>query len=127
DSWGGAVKPAHLSLAAGVPGGVKLGHHGGRLFLTIKTGIGGTPMPAFDSLTSEEVWDLVHFVQSLRVEAHEAELLAAGLQEQDRAMARKRIWSSMSHRAIDTKTGTDNGLPQAADAPLALHISEEEP
>jgi cytochrome c oxidase cbb3-type subunit I/II len=127
DSWGEAVKPAHLSLAAGVPGGVKLGHHGGRLFLTIKTGIGGTPMPAFDSLTSEEVWDLVHFVQSLRVEAHEAELLAAGLQEQDRAMARQRIWASMSHRATNKRTGTGNGLPQAADAPLALHISGEEP
>lgn len=127
DSWGEAVKPAHLSLAAGVPGGVKLGHHGARLFLTIKTGIGGTPMPAFDSLTPEEVWDLVHFVQSLRVDAHEAELVAAGLQEQDRAMARDRIWASMSHRATDKKTGTGKGLPQANDSPLALHISGEEP
>ncbi|MEO8327042.1 MAG: cbb3-type cytochrome c oxidase subunit II, partial [Nitrospirota bacterium] len=127
DSWGEAVKPAHLSLAAGVPGGVKLGHHSGRLFLTIMTGIGGTPMPSFDSLTPEEVWDLVHFVQSLRVEAHEAELVAAGLQEQDRAMAQERIWASMFHRATNKKTCTGSGLSTADDSPLALHKSEDKP
>lgn len=60
DSWGEAVKPAHLSLPAGVSGGVKLGHDAARLFLTIRAGIGGTPMPTFEGLDLEEVWDLVH-------------------------------------------------------------------
>jgi hypothetical protein len=56
-------------------------------------------MPPFEGLKEEEVWDLVHFVQSLRVMAHEAELVAAGLQEQDRDTARDRIWAAMSGRA----------------------------
>jgi hypothetical protein len=67
-------------------------------------------MPPFDSLTEEEVWDLVHYVQSLRVMANEAELLAAGLQEQDRETARERIWAAMSGRAADTKPIADDDL-----------------
>jgi len=99
DDWGEPIRPAHLSLPAGVPGGVKLGHGGPHLFQTIVGGIGGTPMPPFDSLKAEEAWDLVHYVQSLRVEAHEAELVASGLKEGDRAMARERIWAVMSSRS----------------------------
>lgn len=56
-------------------------------------------MPPFDGLKAEEVWDLVHYVQSLRAMAHEAELVTAGLQEQDRQRARERIWSAISGRA----------------------------
>jgi mono/diheme cytochrome c family protein len=103
DDWGEPVRPAHLSLPAGAPGGVKLGHGGPRLYQTIVAGIGATPMPPFDSLAEEEVWDLVHYVQSLRVAANEAELLAAGLQEQDRETARRRIWAAMSGREADAK------------------------
>ncbi|MCC2642173.1 MAG: hypothetical protein K0S45_2586 [Nitrospira sp.] len=103
DDWGEPVKPAHLTLPAGVPGGVKLGHNGAHLFQTIVAGIGGTPMPPFDSMAPEEVWDLVHFIQSLRVEAHEAELLAAGLKEQDRLVAREKIWALISDRADELK------------------------
>jgi cytochrome c oxidase cbb3-type subunit 1 len=113
DDWGHAIKPAHLALPAGTPGGVKLGHGGSRLFQTIVAGIGGTPMPPFDSLTAEETWDLVHFVQSLRVTAHEAELVAAGLQEKDRKTANERIWAAMSHR-----TAGDHAVT-AAEAGLA--------
>jgi mono/diheme cytochrome c family protein len=30
------------------------------------TGLNGTPMPSFaDSISPEEAWDLVHFIQSL--------------------------------------------------------------
>lgn len=110
DDWGEPIQPAHLSLPAGLPGGVKLGHGGPRLYQTIVAGIGATPMPPFDSLTEEEVWDLVHYVQSLRVTAHEAELVAAGLQEQDRQPARERIWAAMSgptaaERAVTVDTG----------------------
>ena len=60
-------------------------------------------MPPFDSMAPEEVWDLVHFIQSLRVEAHEAELLAAGLKEQDRLVAREKIWALISDRADELK------------------------
>ncbi len=97
DDWGHPIKPAHLSLPAGAPGGVKLGYGGPHLYQTIVAGIGGTPMPPFDSLTEDEVWDLVHYVQSLRVTAYEAELVAAGLEEQDRQTARARIWATMSN------------------------------
>ncbi len=110
DDWGDPINPAHLSLPAGAPGGVKLGHGGPRLYQTIVAGIGSTPMPPFDSLTEEEVWDLVHYVQSLRVTAQEEELVAAGLQEKDRQTARERIWAAMSgstaaERAVTAETG----------------------
>lgn len=114
DDWGEPARLAHLTLPAGVPGGVKLGHDGARLFQTIVTGIGGVPMPPFDSLAAEEVWNLVHYVQSLRVEAHEAELVAAGLKEQDRALARERIWASMSNRIKGRKAVISIENPQAA-------------
>lgn len=127
DDWGAPIKPAHLSLPAGVPGGVKLGHDGVRLFQTIVTGVGGTPMPPFDSMRAEEVWDLVHYVQSLRVEAHEAELAAVGLKEQDRVSARERIWASMSYRADVRKTGTAGDPRQAAASGMAVHEPPREP
>jgi len=114
DDWEHPVKPAHLSLPAGAPGGVKLGHGSPRLYQTIMAGIGGTPMPPFDSLTTEEVWDLVHFVQSLRVTAHEAELVAVGLEEQNRKTARDRIWAAMSGGALGERTvsvETERGVP----------------
>ena len=115
DDWGHPLRPAHLSLAAGAPGGVKLGHESAHLFQTIMAGIGGTPMPPFDSLTAEEVWNLVHFVQSLRVTAHEAELIAAGLQEQDRNTARERIWAMMSDRpAAASAVAADRGRAMAS-------------
>ena len=112
DDWGEAVKPAHLSLPAGAPGGVKLGHAGRRLFQTIAAGIGGTQMPAFDSLPAEDVWDMVHYVQSLRVAAHEVELTEAGLPIEDRQTARERIWASLSRQM-------DENMPVIADTSSA--------
>lgn len=106
DDWGEPVRPANLTLPAGASGGVKLGHDSVHLFQTIVSGVGGTPMPPFDSLPPEEVWSMVHYVQSLRVEAHEAELVAAGLNEQHRARAREKIWASMSHRMAGGKAVT---------------------
>jgi hypothetical protein len=110
DDWGHPIRPAHLALPAGMPGGVKLGHGGSRLYQTVVAGVGGTPMPPFDSLTAEETWDLVHFVQSLRVTAHEAELVEAGLQEKDRKTARERIWAAMSNHS-DIGTSMTAGDP----------------
>jgi mono/diheme cytochrome c family protein len=36
------------------------------LYRTISNGIKGTPMPSYSgAMTPEQMWDLVHFVQSL--------------------------------------------------------------
>lgn len=80
DTWGNPVNPANFTLPAGTPGGVKLGHDGRHIFKTITTGVGGTPMPSFSaSFTPAQTWDIVHYVQSLRVNAHITELKQAGL------------------------------------------------
>lgn len=36
-----------------------------QIFLRLKTGIGGTPMPAYSRESDEVLWDLVHYVRSL--------------------------------------------------------------
>ena len=100
DVWGHPERPANFTLPAGIHGGVKLGHDGDHIFRTVMTGIGGTPMPAFQGqLTPEQVWDVVHYVQSLRVQAHVVELASAGLEQQDREEALSRIWASLSEAA----------------------------
>ena len=100
DVWGHPVRPANFTLPAGAHGGVKLGHDGDHLFKTIMTGIGGTPMPPFQGkLTPQEMWDVAHYVQSLRVDAHVAELAASGLKKSDEEEARSRIWASLSEAA----------------------------
>ena len=86
DMWGNPINPANFTLPAGVPGGVKLGHDGRHIFKTITTGIGGTPMPSFvDAFTPEQIWDIVHYVQSLRVNAHIASLKQVGLTQPEQA------------------------------------------
>ena len=106
DVWGYPIQPANFTLPAGEPGGVKLGHDSQHLFTTIMTGIGGDPMPAFqDQLKADEVWNLVHYVQSLRVKAQVNELFAVGLDERMEDEARRTIWSSLSNVA-----GRESGL-----------------
>jgi cytochrome c oxidase cbb3-type subunit 1 len=86
DTWGNPVNPANFTLPAGAPGGVKLGHDGRHIYKTILTGVGGTPMPAFaGTFTPGQTWDIVHYVQSLRVNAHVAALRQAGLTEPEQA------------------------------------------
>jgi len=100
DVWGNPERPANFTLPAGVHPGVKLGHDSMHIFKTIMTGIGGTPMPPFQGqLTPLEAWDVVHYVQSLRVKAHEAELIEAGLKPTDQREALARIWASLSTSA----------------------------
>ena len=100
DTWGHAVTPANFTLPAGSPGGVKLGHDGTHIFKTVMTGVGGTPMPSFaGTFTPDQVWDIVHFVQSLRVAAHVQELRVAGLDQKDENEARRRIWTTLSQAA----------------------------
>lgn len=100
DTWGHAAHPADFTLPAGTPGGVKLGHDGAHLFKTIMTGVGGTPMPVFGAqLKADEVWGIVHYVQSLRVAAHVDELAAQGLAPGDVATARRQLWADLSPAA----------------------------
>lgn len=57
-------------------------------------------MPVFgEQLKPEEIWDIVHYVQSLRVAAHEQELVAVGLKEGDLEQARTRMWAALSPAA----------------------------
>ncbi|MDD2701343.1 MAG: cbb3-type cytochrome c oxidase subunit I [Sideroxydans sp.] len=82
DNWGHPVNPANFTLPAGAPGGVKLGHDGRHIFKTIMTGVGGTPMPALAGVfTPQQTWDIVHYVQSLRVDAHMTALKLAGVSD----------------------------------------------
>lgn len=61
DGWGYPIRPRDLTK-----GVFRAGAEGKDLWLTIAGGIGGTPMPGYESaLTGEEIWDLVHYVQFL--------------------------------------------------------------
>lgn len=57
-------------------------------------------MPVFEEhLKPEEIWDIVHHLQSLRVDAHQAELREAGLTEVELEDVRKAIWAVLSPAA----------------------------
>lgn len=103
DIWGHPLRPANFTLPAGVGGGVKLGHDALHIYKTIMTGVGGTPMPPFalSKLTPADVWDIVHYVQSLRIDAHMQELIEAGLRNEDRIAARKQLWVNLSDAAAN--------------------------
>lgn len=59
DDWGYPIKPRDFT--AGV---FRSGASSADLWVTISAGIKGTPMGSFGgTLTAEEIWDLVHFVQ----------------------------------------------------------------
>jgi mono/diheme cytochrome c family protein len=61
DDWGYRMFPRDFSS-----GVFRAGEEGKDLYITVATGIGGTPMGSFSGvLTPEEIWDLIHFVQSL--------------------------------------------------------------
>jgi mono/diheme cytochrome c family protein len=62
DGWGYPIRPRDLTS-----GIYRAGATPAALYHSIAHGINGTPMPAFqDSLTPEQIWDLVHSVQGLR-------------------------------------------------------------
>ena len=61
DDWGYPLKPRDLSL-----GVFRAGGEGIDLYRTIAVGITGTPMGSYaGSLSGEDIWHLVHFVESL--------------------------------------------------------------
>lgn len=118
DMWNNPVRPANYTLPAGVAGGVKLGHDGAHLFKTVMNGIGGTPMPPFGgTLKPNDVWDAVHFIQSLRVDAHMQELHQAGLLATSDATARARLWQDISSAAEGGK------IDVAVVQPQPLHLT----
>lgn len=61
DDWGYPLKPRDLR-----PGTYRAGQEPADLYRSISTGINGTPMPSYlGAFEPEQIWDLVHFVQSL--------------------------------------------------------------
>jgi len=61
DDWGYRMFPRDFSS-----GVFRAGEEGKDLYITVATGIGGTPMGSFSGvLEPDEIWDLIHFVQSL--------------------------------------------------------------
>ncbi len=97
DIWGFPIRPANFTLAAGESGGVKLGHDSRHLFTVIMTGVGGTPMPVFsEQLKTKQIWNLVHFVQSLRVDAYVETLRQQGMESGQIETARRKIWAMLS-------------------------------
>jgi len=61
DDWGYPIRPRDFTT-----GVFRVGQEGQDLYMSIATGIGGTPMGSFSHvLEPREIWDLVHFVQSL--------------------------------------------------------------
>lgn len=63
DNWGFPVDPRDFTT-----GRFRAGSSARDLYLRIKGGVAGTPMPAYEDLADEEAWALVHFIQSMAVE-----------------------------------------------------------
>ena len=61
DDWGNQIVPYDLT-----EGHIKCGNSGPDIYRVFIGGLNGTPMPSFaDSISPDEAWDLVHFIQSL--------------------------------------------------------------
>ena len=61
DDWGWPIRPGDLSWRP-----LKRGSSLEQIYLTIATGISGTPMPAFgDSIDPAQIWALVYFLETL--------------------------------------------------------------
>lgn len=114
DQWGRRLRVPDLTLPMGEVHGVKRGHHSHEYFTVIMTGVGGTPMTPFaGKLSVDEIWDVVHYAQSLRIDAHMQELRQAGLRPSDEATARNTLWTNLS------RTGTDT-MEISAKAPVSV-------
>ncbi len=61
DDWGYPIRVADLNQ----PKLLRGGHSPRELYRSIATGVGGTPMPSYgDSLSPENIWDLVNYLAS---------------------------------------------------------------
>ncbi|KAA3604939.1 MAG: hypothetical protein DWQ01_20255 [Planctomycetota bacterium] len=61
DDWGYPIDPRDFST-----GKFRAGSSGRDIYMRIKGGVSGTPMPAYEDMPNEDLWALVHFVQSLK-------------------------------------------------------------
>jgi len=72
DSKGYPILPADLTSGMHF----KCGDSGQAVFRDLVTGLDGTPMPSFtDSLKPDQVWDVVHFIESLQASTKEHGLI----------------------------------------------------
>ena len=63
DDWGFHIVPFDFTSSPNR----KCGNTPMDLYRTFMTGVNGTPMPSFaDSISSQDAWDLVHYLQTLR-------------------------------------------------------------
>jgi len=61
DDWGWPIAPTDLSWRP-----LKRGSDNNEIYLTLASGLSGTPMPSYaDSLSSRELWALVYYLDSL--------------------------------------------------------------
>jgi|GEM_PF-6438579 len=72
---------------------------------------------------SAEIWDGVHYIQLPRVNAHEADLIAAEFKGPDRMEALSRIWYTLSDAA--RRVGLDPDLVQQELAELQLSLKSQ--
>jgi mono/diheme cytochrome c family protein len=77
DDWGRATWPSDLTWRP-----LKRGSSPEKIYLTIATGLTGTPMPSFgDALDSQQIWALVYYLDSLVPAEHRVSSVA-GLGEE---------------------------------------------
>lgn len=61
DDWGWVTSPSDLTWRP-----LKRGASPESVYLTVATGVSGTPMPSYgDALDAEAIWDLVHYLDTL--------------------------------------------------------------
>ncbi len=61
DSWNYPIVPADLTIARNWRGG----NRPQDVYRSLSTGIGGTPMPSFEALSEDQLWDLTNFMLSI--------------------------------------------------------------
>ena len=61
DSWDYPIVPADLTISRNWRGG----NRPQDVYRSLATGIGGTPMPSFEALSADQLWDLSNFLLSL--------------------------------------------------------------
>ena len=60
DDWGWPIRPGDLTWRP-----LKRGNSLEQIYLTVATGISGTPMPAFgDALDPNQIWSVIHYMES---------------------------------------------------------------
>jgi len=61
DDWGFPIVPADLTI----PRNWRAGSRPQDIYRSIRVGIGGTPMPSWEALTEDQVWDITNYLLSL--------------------------------------------------------------